>query len=336
MNTRIEITTRTILITVAVLAGAWILFQVRDILYLLFIAFLLMTALHPLVVRLERLHIPRLVALIIIYAVIFGLFGLTLAGSIPTIIVQSTRLAQVLPDVLMKVLPYWKTDLSTISQQIAPIGENLIKVTIDIFNNIVTTLAVLMFTFYFLLERRRARKILTDMFGEEVAFQTVDIVRAIEIRIGEWVRGELILMLAIGIMSYIGLLLLHIDFALPLALVAGILEIVPNIGPIVSAIPAVLIGFSVSPILALSVVALYIIVQQFENHIIVPVVMKQSVGLSPLITIVALMVGGKMAGIMGAILAVPVLLVCQVLILKLIIEPANKNSLKRTKNPLLK
>ena len=334
MNTKIDVSAKAIFIAIAVAAGAWLLFQIRDILYLLFIAFLLMTAIQPLVVLLERIKIPRFLSILIIYAVIFGVFGWTLVSSIPTIIVQSTRLTQELPGVVTKVLPYWKADFTILSQQIAPIGENLIKVTVDIFTNIITTLAVLMFTFYFLLERRHTKQIITDMFGGAIAARAVEILKAIEARIGEWVRGQLILMLTIGIFVYIGLLVLRIDFALPLALLAASLEIVPNIGPIVSAIPAILIGLAVSPALALSVVAFYIVLQQIENNLVVPIVMKKSVGLSPLVTIVALMVGGKLAGIMGAVLAVPVLLVCQVLITKLFIEPSGPNESKRTKNPL--
>jgi len=192
---------------------------------------------------------------------------------------------------------------------------------------------VLFFTFYFLLERRYTKQIITNMFGETIAERTVEILKAIELRIGEWVRVQLILMLIVGICVYIGLLILRIDFALPLSLVAALFVIVPNIGPLISAIPAVLIGFATSPLLALSVIALYIIVYLLEGNIIVPIVMKHSVGLSPLVTIVALMVGGKLAGIMGVVLSVPVLLVCQVLIMKLFVESSTQSFVRRTKNP---
>ena len=333
MNNKIEISFKTLLWAVVIVLAAWLLFQIRDILYLLFIAFLLMTAIQPLVVILERIKIPRIVAILIIYAVIFGLFGWVLASSIPSIIVQTTRLTQELPGVATKVLPYWQADFNAISQQIAPIGENVIKVTVDIFTNIITTLVVLFFTFYFLLERRYTKQIITNMFGETIAERTVEILKAIELRIGEWVRVQLILMLIVGICVYIGLLILRIDFALPLSLVAALFVIVPNIGPLISAIPAVLIGFATSPLLALSVIALYIIVYLLEGNIIVPIVMKHSVGLSPLVTIVALMVGGKLAGIMGVVLSVPVLLVCQVLIMKLFVESSTQSFVRRTKNP---
>jgi predicted PurR-regulated permease PerM len=314
MFRKIEISLRTVLATLAILAGLWLILQVRDILFLLFIAFLLMTAIYPLVVLLEKIRIPRLLAILIVYALIFGVFGFSIVSSIPTLVTQTTKLAEELPGVVAKVLPYWNINITTFVQQLAPIGENVVKFTVSIFSNIITTLTVLVFTFYFLLERRRIKKIIADTFGETIADRAISILRAIELRLGAWVRGELILMFTIGLFVYIGLVILKVEFALPIAIVSGLLEIVPNIGPIISAIPAVLIGLSMSPITALSVIVLYVIVHQTEGNIVVPIIMKQSVGLSPLVSILALMIGGRLAGITGAVLAVPVLLVCQVLI----------------------
>ena len=311
MFRKIEISLRTVLATLAILAGIWLILQIRDILFLLFIAFLLMTALYPMVALLERIKIPRLLAIIIVYAVIFGVFVIS---SIPSLITQTTRFVEEMPGVVSKVLPYWNINITTLVQQLAPIGQNIVQFTVGIFSNIFTTFTVLVFTFYFLLERRHIKKIISDTFGETIAARAIRVLQAIELRLGAWVRGELILMVSIGLFVYIGLTILHVDFALPIAIVSGLMEIIPNIGPIISAIPAVLIGLSISPVVALSVIVLYIIVHQVEGNIVVPIVMKQSVGLSPLVSILALMIGGRLAGMTGAVLAVPVLLVCQVLI----------------------
>jgi predicted PurR-regulated permease PerM len=313
MFKKIEISIQTVLLTLAILAGVWLVIQIRDILYLLFISFLLMTAIHPLILGLEKFRLPRTISIIFLYVVILGFFGISIAGSIPAIIVQSTKLAQMLPDLIVRLLPYWNIDIATISKQFAPLGENVVKVTVGIFTNIVTTLTVLIFTFYFLLERRHAEAILTDLFGVSIGKQITMILRRIELRLGAWVRGELLLMSFVGIMTYIGLILLKVEFALPLAILAAVLEIVPMIGPIISGIPAVLVGLATSPVLALSVAALYFVVQQVENNIFVPLVMKKSIGLSPIVTILSLMIGGRLGGITGAVLAVPVLLVIQVL-----------------------
>ncbi len=313
MFKKLEISLQTVILTLALLAGIWLVIEIRDILFLVFISFLLMTAIHPIVLLLEKLRLPRAACIILVYVVILGFLGVSIAGSIPTIVVQSTKLAQLLPDLIIRLLPYWNIDIATVTKQLAPLGENVVKVTVGIFTNIITTLTVLIFTFYFLLERRHAEVILTDLFGRTIGKQITDILRRIEHRLGAWVRGELILMSFIGVLTYIGLVLLKVEFALPLAILAGILEIVPTIGPILSGVPAVLVGLATSPVLALSVAVLYLIVQQLENNIFVPFIMKHSVGLSPIVTILSLMIGGRLGGITGAILAVPVLLVIQVL-----------------------
>lgn len=311
---KIEFSYRTVLFTLAIVAGIWALIQIRDILFLLFIAFLLMTAIHPLVLILERMHVPRVVCILIVYIVVFGLFGMSLAGTIPVLVTQSTKLLMELPTFAARVLPSWNIDVSTLTKQVSPIGENVVGVTVGVFSNIITTLTTLVFTFYFLLERPRAEQVLIPLIGESMTKRTIHILRAIERRLGKWVRGELILMGSIGVFSFIGLSVLHVDFALPLAIIAGVLEIVPTIGPIVSAIPAILVAIGVSPFLALTVAALYFIIQQVENNILVPVVMKRTIGFSPLVTILSVMIGGRFAGIIGAVLAVPLLLVLEILV----------------------
>ncbi len=311
MTTKIEISHRTIIFVVIFLLALWLLFTIRDILYLLFIAFILMSALRPLVDGLERLKIPRVLSILLIYALVFGFFGMSFAGVIPSLVIQTARLIQELPVFVNRVAPNLGLDVRALTQQIAPISENIVNVTLGIFSNILSTLTILIFTFYFLLERKHTETYLADFMGEDAAKKVVSLVADIEHRLGAWVAGEVLLMTIIGVLSYIGLTILRVDFALPLAIMAGILEAVPMIGPIVSAIPAILVALSTSPILAASVLALYIIIQQIENNLVVPIVMKKSVGISPILTIFALLVGGRLGGIVGAILAIPGVLVIQ-------------------------
>jgi predicted PurR-regulated permease PerM len=176
-------------------------------------------------------------------------------------------------------------------------------------------MTVLVFTFYLLLEHETIEKNIRNMFSKDPADRIIYTVRSIEYSLGSWLRGELILMFFIGLLSYIGLSFLKVDYALPLAIIAGLMEIVPIIGPIISGIPAVIVALTVSPILALTTVALYFIVHQLENNLIVPFVMKKAVNLPPLITIIALMIGSRLAGIVGAVLSIPILLMVRCIIL---------------------
>jgi len=245
------------------------------------------------------------------YILVFGVFGISLVGTIPSLVVQFVHLTQAFPSFISRVIPYWNVDMNAFSQQIAPLSQNLVKLTVGIFSNIITIVTVLVFTFYLLLERKNGEQLFASFVSEEMAKRVGRVVKNIEQRLGSWVQGQLFLMLIIGVVSYIGLLLLKIDFALPLAILAGLLEIVPTIGPIISAIPAVIIGLSMTPVTALLVALLFFLIHQSENTLVVPFVMKKSVGLPPLLTIIALMIGGKLAGIAGVVLAVPVVLIIQ-------------------------
>ena len=125
-------------------------------------------------------------------------------------------------------------------------------------------------------------------------------------RLGGWVSGQILLCVIIGSISWVGLTLIGVPYAVVLALIAGIMEAVPNIGPIIAAVPAVIIAALYSPWQALLVAILYIVIQQLENYIIVPRVMSRAVELHPLAVLLALMVGGELMGVLGAVLAVPV------------------------------
>lgn len=311
MLKKIEISHRTIIFTAIFVAAIWFVFQIREILYFLFVSFIIMAALRPTVDWLEKRRIPSVISILFMYIVVFGILGVSLVGTIPSLIVQFNHLTQALPSFVSRVMPNWHIDMNAFSQQIAPLSQNLVKLTVSIFSNIVAIVTVLVFTFYLLLERKRTEQLLAGFVSDDVAKRVSMVLKKIEQRLGSWVQGELILMVIIGVLAYIGLLLLRIDFALPLAILSGLLEIVPTVGPIISAIPAVIIGLAISPITALSVVLLYFIIHQAENTIVVPFVMKKSVGFPPLLTIVALMIGGKLAGVAGAVLAVPVVLIIQ-------------------------
>lgn len=308
---KVEVSHKTIVFTLILLASIWFILQIRDILFLLFISFILMSALRPIVDWLEQYRIPRVVSIFVLYMLVFGVFGASIAGVVPALAAQSGKLFSEIPVFMERVFPAFSLDVEGITRQIAPVGENLVKVTLGVFSNLIAMFTVMTFTFYFLLERRHLRDFLSGLFGLGMGERVFGVLLRVEKRLGAWVLGQLFLMALIGTVVYIGLFFLQIEFALPLAIMAGLLEIVPTIGPTISAIPAILVAFSHSPLLALSVTALYIIVQQLENNIVVPMVMKKSVGLSPVLTILALMIGGRFAGVTGAILAVPILLTIQ-------------------------
>lgn len=318
MPAKIELSVKTIITVLAVIFALWFIYEVRDILILLFIAFILTSAFHPLVEQLEGFRIPRPLAILLLYFVGIVIVGIVASSIVPPLVIESIRLGNQLPQFFSNALSYFKLEsfpIDTLSNQFGPIGESLLHIVLNFFSNLLTVITLLVFTFYFLLERQHLEKYLRHVVGKEKGQEIIILIHKIEERLGAWVRGELILMLTIGISSYLGLSLLKVDYALALAIIAGVLEIVPVVGPIVSAIPAIVVALSLapSPLLAIAVAGLYFIIQQLENHLIVPAVMRKAVDLPPVVTLLALLVGGRLGGIGGAILAIPLVVTMRVI-----------------------
>lgn len=321
MSRKIEISHRTIVFSVLFLGLAWVLVQISSIIVGLFVAVLLMTALNPIVERLTKLHVPRVLAILLSYLLLIALVTLILTGIVPPLVEQTTSLVERLPS-LFNDFGAWLESLGisgvsgeTISAQVSQLGTipvNLVRLSVSLFSNIISVFTVLVITFYLLLERQRLDKYLVILFGQGGEDKAKKFIDQLEVRLGGWVRGEIILMLIIGVLTYLGLLLLGVPFALPLAILAGIFEIIPGIGPILSAIPAVLVALTVSPVIGLATVALFFLVQQLENALIAPKVLQKATGVNPLVTMVALAIGLKLGGALGAILAVPLVIVFHV------------------------
>jgi len=316
MPRKIEISHRTIIFTAVFVIFLWLLYQIRQVLLGLFIATILMSALNPSIRRLEKLRIPRWLAIMMIYLVILIILGLGLWGIVPPLVDQTSALINKIPDLFRK-FNFWGIDEKILSSQLGQLTSvpvNLIKFITNVFSNLVEIFALAVLTFYLLLERKKLDQYLVVLFGEEKEKEIEKTIRVIEGRLGSWVRGELFLMLIVGILDYIGFRIIGLDFALPLAILAFILEIVPTIGPTLSALPAIMIALVISPFHALATAGWCFLVQQLENSIFVPRVMKKIAGVNPLISILSLAIGLKLAGIGGALLAIPTFIVIEVIV----------------------
>ena len=150
------------------------------------------------------------------------------------------------------------------------------------------------------------KKFIASLHAERASRICSGLVDRIQFKMGRWLQGQIFLMFIIFVLDYLGLLLIGAPYALVLALIAGILEIVPYIGPIISAILATAISFLHGPVTGLLVLALFVLVQQLEGYVFTPLVMKKAVGLNPVVVILALMIGAKLAGVLGIIVAIPI------------------------------
>lgn len=319
MPRKIDISHRTIIFAVVFLLSLWVLYQIIDLILILFVAIILMSALSPVISLLTKIRLPKALAILITYVVLLTIFVSVLTVSFTPLITETTHLVLTLTPALAELLKIGQFDLSVVQSQITNFSGNILTFTKMIFNNILTLIFLLVFTFYLLLEKEKLERHTASLFGNQEA-RVAKILREIEEKLGDWMRGQLLLSLIIGVLSYIGLFILQIPYALPLAILAGLLEVVPVIGPILSAIPAVILALTISPILAGGVAAMYFIIQQLENHIIVPQVMKKAVGLNPLIIILAIAIGGRLLGVGGALLAVPIAVAVQIIVTDILLE----------------
>ncbi len=313
-RTRVEISYKTIVFTAIFIFSLWLLFEIRSVLLAIFISLIIMSALNPVVTAMEKIKIPRRISILILFLGIFVIFSGIIASIIPPLISQTGSLVNQTPIIAQKLgIP--TIDQRVISDQLGSLPGNVARVAINTFSNIIGAFTLFVLSFYLLAERKYIHRHLVFFFGnQKVENEIEQFIDKLEHQIGGWVRGQLTLMLLIGVLTYIGLLLLKVNFALPLAILAGLFEIIPGIGPTLSMVPAVLIATSSSPITAVATIAMYFLIQQFENNIIVPKVMQKAVGVRPLIVIISLMIGFQLAGTLGVILAVPTFLVIRLIL----------------------
>lgn len=317
---KIDISAKTIIFTIFLLIFLKFLWLIKDLLFSLLIAFILMSALRPQVKLLENRRIPHSIAVFIVYFLFLLFFVLLFSIMLPPIIIETGNLIKSLPFIIDSLnirLSPW-IQLESVTRYLPDVTNQLFKVATGFLSNAFFILSTLFFGFYFLLEGDAVRNMVTKYLDEPTGKKISNILEAAESRMSSWFWGQLTLMFVVGLMSFIGLSLLGIKYVIPLAVLAGLLEVVPNIGPIISAVPAVLLGMSSSYIMGFSVAALYLIVQQLENNLIVPMIMRRAVGLNPIITLAVLVIGGRFGGILGVLLAIPAFLFIETIILELI------------------
>lgn len=316
---KIEIAPKTIVFTVFFLLALIFFWQIRSILIMIFISFVLMHAIDPLVCRLQAIKIPRILAILIVYILVFGVISFCIAGIIPILIEQTAGLINSLPQITQNIKIFSENrffsenniDLTSQLKVLETIPANLTQIVFSVASNIFSALVILVITFYLLLEKKNFPKYGDDFFGEKGKARFLKIMNNLEVSLGSWVSAELLLMSIIGILSYFGYLALGLKYAVPLAIIAGLLEAVPNIGPIIATVLAGLVGLTVSPLIALFTVIFGILVQQLENNFIVPKIMRKTIGLNPIMTIILIAAGGQIAGMGGALLAIPLFLTAQ-------------------------
>jgi predicted PurR-regulated permease PerM len=316
MSERLEISipTLTILKIVGIILGILLLWAIRDILVLMFIVLILVTAMSPVVAGWSK-RMARPLAIALLYGIIVAIITLALVLIIPPLIVQIRELALNLPSYVQQFLPAGsvrdvvalsQTTLANLSNQLANFGDSIFRTTSAFLAGIFTIFTIFVLTFYLLIEERQDERVLLSIIPDkERRERLLFVARKVGDKMGAWVRGQLLLMLTVGLLNLIGLLILGVPYALTLGIWSGLTEIIPYVGPIIGAIPAVILAFGESPLKGMLVILLFAVVQQLEAQVLVPKIMQRAVGLSPAVIILAILIGAKLMGLLGVILAVP-------------------------------
>jgi len=303
----------TILKIVLAIAGLWFVFMVRNILFLLFIALLVASVVNNGVRYLQKYIKYRTVAVILLYFLFVLTLGLVLLVLIPLLISQIGELHRMWPEYstrLIAIFPQnWQSvigdtiNLNNIDWQ-ATVGNVLLTIK-GFFGGVFNLVVVFALSFYMCLEENAWGRALCYLLPDKYSHQVKRIYNEVENKLSQWFQGQLLLCSFMALLAYIGLVILGVKYALLLSILVFIGEIVPYLGPIVYSFLAVTFAFLQSPVIALVVLIWFVIINQIENHILVPKIMQKAVGLNPIITITALLVGVKLAGVAGALLAIP-------------------------------
>jgi len=315
-STTFHISTLAIVKIIITLLILYFVFLIKDVLALLLISLFLAVLIDPLADWFEKKNIPRTLAVLLVYVILISLVSLIIVLLIPPLTTQFQQLTNKIPVYWEKIKSLGtqefltKYDSGALEKSFKSIEENLAQGIFarlgGFMGGVASFFLVLVLTFYMVVEEKSLKKIIRSLIPAQYQpyfFQTAGRIKE---KMGAWLKGQLILCLIIGAATFIGLSILGVEYALVLGLIAGLFEIIPYVGPLISGALAVFIAFGQSPILALVVLIFFIALQQSENNLLVPKVMQKTVGLNPIISILAVVIGAKIAGFLGVLFAIPV------------------------------
>jgi predicted PurR-regulated permease PerM len=324
---RVSITTSTVTSALLVIVGAWLLWTLRDLVLLVLTAIVIASAIEPEVAFFIRGGIPRFFAVIAVYVLTFGSIFALLYFFFPPIIADAAGFLSAVPQYLDSLnvsesfsnltsassLVSGSHDLQSFVQTLLSLQSiftsgsgSIIQLFVTFFGGIFSLVLVIVLSFYFALQDTGVDDFLRLVMPAAYEEYSVDLWKRAQKKIGLWMQGQILLSFIVGILVYLGLLIIGIPYALLLAVFTAIAEIIPIFGSLIAGTIAVIIAFSNGGVaLAAIVLGLYVVVNQFEANLIYPLIVKKVVGVPPLLVIVALIAGYTLAGFLGVLLSVP-------------------------------
>jgi predicted PurR-regulated permease PerM len=325
---RVSITPASITTAAIFVLGAYVIWLLRDLILLVLTAIIIASAIEPQIAFFIRYRIPRFFAAILVYVLVFGSVFLVLFFLFPPIIADAAGFLSTVPKYLETLnasgsfasltnatsLIGTSRDLQSFIQTLFSLqtfftagSGSVIQLLITFFGGIFSLVLVIVLSFYFALQDTGVDDFLRLVMPAKSEEYAVDLWKRAQKKIGLWMQGQILLSVIVGILVYLGLLIIGIPYALLISVFTALAEIIPIFGSLIAATLAVVIAFSHGGIaLAAVVLGLYIVVNQFESNLIYPLIVKKIIGIPPLLVIVALIAGYTLAGFLGVLLSVPV------------------------------
>ena len=321
---------------VFVALGFWLLYRFHQVVFILFVAMVMGTAIRPLVIWLHRHGLPRTVGVILAYVLLLALligFGLLL---FPVIVEQGATVAGAVPgyyqslrDGIVNFPNQWiarlggflPVNLAGLSgqQSVQQTGEQMLDTAgqalgymASATNTLFTAVVLLVLAFSWTLDGPRIIQSLLMLVPQAQRESIGELISAMETKVGYYIVGQSVLCVIIGLLALVAYLLIGLPNALVLALVAGLLEAVPMVGPMLGAIPAAVVALSISPAKLIWVIAATLVIQQLENSLLVPRVMRKTVGVNPFVTLLSIFAFSSLFGVAGALMAIPIAAIVQI------------------------
>jgi predicted PurR-regulated permease PerM len=332
------------LVLVSVMLGFWLFYRFTQVVFILFLAIVMGTVIRPVVAWLHQRGLPRMAGVILVYLLMLILLAGFILLLSPLIVEQSTTIAAAVPgyyqtlrewmlnypnqlivrlsDFLPVTLPSLEPGATqqTGGDVMASAGQVLGYITLAA-RFIFTVIVTLVLAFYWTLDGPRIIQSFLMLVPQDRRENIRELVSAMETRVGYYIAGQGFLCLVIGIMALVAYLLIGLPNALVLALVAGMLEAVPMIGPLLGAVPAALVALSIGPDKLVWVIVATVVIQQLENSLLVPRVMSKAVGVNPFVTLLAIFAFSSFFGIAGALMAIPMAAIIQLVLNHFVFHP---------------
>ncbi|MBI2474332.1 MAG: AI-2E family transporter [Candidatus Taylorbacteria bacterium] len=336
----VTISAGTIFKAAVIVLCIWFLFLVKDVVLVVLTSIVLASSIEPAIIAMKRWRVRRVAAVIIIYLVLALVASSVVFFFLPSLIQDTAAFLSQVPKYI-DTISLWnplQQDYSVekntaqilsegISEGTRAVGsgfsltgfmENLTQIFSDssegafravslAFGGLLSFILIIVLSFYLAVQENGVGNFLSVIVPDKYEPYILGLWKRVEMKIGYWFQGQLLLGVLVGVLVYLFLAPFGVQNAIVLAVIAGVLEIIPLFGPILAAIPALAVGYVQGGIsMALIIAGVYIIIHQFENHLIYPMVVKKIIGVPPIIVIVALIIGGELAGFLGLFLSVPI------------------------------